>query len=399
MKLRRCLLGSVTIFAAVLTMTMVATPQPAPYTIDVILPITGSFAFDGFTDAQTFRVFEAWANAHGGLRGQPIRFDIHDDQSSPALSVQLLTQIAVKHPAAVLGSSSAGICNALAPIAKDGPVLYCFSPAILPPKNGYVFATSISVDPYINAMMRYFRLRGFHRIAIISSVDGSGIADDQATRRVLEYSEQRDVQVVDWEHFNPTDLTIDAQAANIKRSNAQAIIAWTSGTPFGTVLRSLHDAGVDLPVMTTQANGDPTQLKQYSTFLPRDLTMPGYAYALPTALLPSAQMRGPIADFYQAYKDAGVRPSPSKTGSVWDPALIVLSGIRKLGPTATATQLRDYILSLRGFPGVDGIYDFSNGDQHGLSDKAVVLVSWNAATDTWSTRSGPGGLPIASSGR
>ena len=75
-------------------MTMVAAPQSTPYTIDVILPMTGSFAYDGFTDAQTFHVFEAWANAHGGLRGQPIRFDIHDDQSSPALSVQLLTQIA-----------------------------------------------------------------------------------------------------------------------------------------------------------------------------------------------------------------------------------------------------------------------------------------------------------------
>jgi branched-chain amino acid transport system substrate-binding protein len=378
-------------------MTMMAAPQPAPYTIDVILPITGSFAYDGFTDVQTFRVFEAWANAHGGLRGQPIRFEIHDDQSNPALSVQLLTQIQAKHPAAVFGSSSAGICNALAPIAKDGPVLYCFSPAILPPKNGYVFATSISVDPYINAMVRYFRLRGFHRIAIISSSDGSGIADDQSTRRVLEFPEQRDVQVVDWEHFNPTDLTIDAQAANIKRSNAQAIIAWTSGTPFGTVLRSLHDAGVDLPVMTTQANGDPTQLKQYVTFLPTDLTMPGYAYALPTALLPSPEMRKPIADFYQAYKDARMQPSVSKTGSVWDPALIVLTGLRKLGPTATATQLRDYILSLHRFPGVDGTYDFTSGDQHGLSDKAVVLVSWSSASDTWSTRSGPGGIPTTSS--
>ena len=124
------------------------------------------------------------------------------------------------------------------PIAKDGPVLYCFSPAILPPKGGYVFSTSIPVDPYINAMIRYFRLRGFHRLAIISSTDGSGVADDEATRRRLTLPENRDLRIVDWEHFNPIDLTVDAPAANIKHSDAQAIIIWISGTPFGTVLRS-----------------------------------------------------------------------------------------------------------------------------------------------------------------
>jgi hypothetical protein len=54
-------------------------------------------------------------------------------------------------------------------------------------------------------------------------------------------------------------------------------------------------------------------------------------------------------------------------------------------------------LSLHRFPGVDGTYDFTSGDQHGLSDKAVVLVSWSSASDTWSTRSGPGGIPTTSS--
>ena len=63
-----------------------------------------------------------------------------------------------------------------------------------------------------------------------------------------------------------------------------------------------------------------------------------------------------------------------------DAASIVLSGLRKLGPAATSTDLKTYILGLRNFPGIDGVYDFSRGDGHGLSDQSVVMASWNTKT-------------------
>ena len=76
-------------------------------------------------------------------------------------------------------------------------------------------------------------------------------------------------------------------------------------------------------------------------------------------------------------------------------AWIVLSGLRKIGPNATAEQLRDYILSLRGFAGVDGIYDFSDpADQHGLSDRNVVMVAWDGKTKGWIPLSGLGSVPV-----
>jgi branched-chain amino acid transport system substrate-binding protein len=257
-----------------------------------------------------------------------------------------------------------------------------------------VFSSGIAVDPFVAGMVRYFRLRGFHRLAVISSIDGSGQTDDESTRRALALPENKDVQVVVWEHFNPTDMSVAAQAANIKHSNAQAILVWTSGTAFGTVLRNLYDAGVDLPVQTTNGNGNVTQLRQYLAFLPKDFTMSGYQYLLPPNLLQSPSMRKPLADFVQAHKEAHVVPSQASSGGTWDPAAIVLSGLRQIGPQATATQLRDYILGLRNFPGIDGVYDFSSGDQHGLSDKAVVIVSWNPQTGEWHAVSGPGGVPL-----
>jgi hypothetical protein len=51
--------------------------------------------------------------------------------------------------------------------------------------------------------------------------------------------------------------------------------------------------------------------------------------------------------------------------------MMVIAALRKLGPNATATQARDYLLAIRNFVGINGRYDFSSGDQHGLSTRSI----------------------------
>ncbi|HXF33271.1 MAG TPA: ABC transporter substrate-binding protein [Candidatus Acidoferrales bacterium] len=370
-----------------------AASAAGPFTIDVILSMTGSYAFVGSADAQGLKVFEDYANRHGGLRGQPIRFDVHDDQSSPQIAVQLSQTLVARHPAVVLGSNGGSLCSAMMPNYKDGPVMYCLVPSIYPQRGGYVFATQVALDPFVNGMIRYLQLRGWTRLAIVSSTDGSGQVDDVSTANVLKYPENRNVQIVDWEHFNPADINITAQATHVKGSNAQAIVVWSAGTAFGTVLRGLSDAGVTLPVETTNANMHAAQLAQYLSFYPKELVMPGVPYLVPN-LPANSPLRAPIAEFFAAFKAANVKPEPGSAPFIWDAASIVLSGLRKLGPTATATELKNYILGLRNFAGIDGVYDFSRGDAHGLSDQSVVMASWNTKTQEFYAVSGMGGVPL-----
>lgn len=364
-----------------------------PYTIDVMLSLTGSYAFVGNEDADAFRVFENYANRTGGIRGQQLHFDIHDDQSSPAVAVQLSNQMIAKHPAIVMGSQGGSLCSAMMPLFKDGPVQYCLVPSIYPPKNGYVFAAQIALNPFVNGMIRYLRMRGWKKIAIITSIDGSGTVDDTATKESLTLPENKDVQVVAWEHFNPTDINVNAQAIRIKNSGAQAVIVWTAGTSFGTVLRSFSDVGVNLPVETSNANAQPRQLMGYQSFLPTEMVMPGPLYLSPAAA-DRPSLRKAFLAFYQAFAADGKKAEPGSAPSVWDSSSIVLSALRQLGPNASANDIRQYILGLREFAGTDGIYDFSSGDQHGLSDKSVVLTAFNPKTQEFVAVSGGGGVPL-----
>ena len=71
------------------------------------------------------------------------------------------------------------------------------------------------------------------------------------------------------------------------------------------------------------------------------------------------------------------------------------SDIRKLGPGATAQQLRDYMIHLKGFAGVDGLYDFDQSPQRGLGEQNVIVSRWNADSKHWDVVSEPTGIPLA----
>ena len=62
-----------------------AAPSGEPVTIDAIVSLTGQSAFAGAIHATALRMYENAANASGGIRGRPVHFEIHDDQSSSVI--------------------------------------------------------------------------------------------------------------------------------------------------------------------------------------------------------------------------------------------------------------------------------------------------------------------------
>jgi hypothetical protein len=80
--------------------------------------------------------------------------------------------------------------------------------------------------------------------------------------------------------------------------------------------------------------------------------------------------------------------------AAWDPAMILVDGLRKLGPDASAAKLRAYINSLRGWTGVNGPYDFKAEPQRGLGDKNIVMIRYNPKDGTFAAASKFGGDPL-----
>lgn len=370
-----------------------AAPAADPFEIDAILPLTGQAAFIGKASAEGLKAAESLVNKAGGIGGRPVTFVIQDDQSNPANDVQLANALIAKKVPIIMGSALVANCNAMVPLVKDGPVLYCLSPALHPDPGSYVFSGGVAASDTIFVAIRYARQRGWTRIATINPTDATGQDADKSIAAALADPENRSLQIVDRQHFNLTDVSVAAQIAHIEATNPQLVIAWASGTAIGTVFRAINDAAYAVPVLTSNANATYAQMKQVAQIVPKELYFSGVPSMEPDQVTDRATKRA--VDAYDAALAAmNVRPEVQAT--TYDPALIVVEAFRKAGAGATPDQLRDAIANIQNWVGANGPYDFRKYPQRGLGVNTATVLRWDPAKGTWYGVSAPGGAPLKS---
>lgn len=385
----RALIRAATVF--VLLGFLAAPAQTAePYDIYAVASLTGPVAISGKAAVETLHAAESVTNRTGGIHGRPVHFVVEDDQSNPATAVQLANAIFARHVPVFVGPTSAAPCSALYPlVAANGPVMYCFSPALRPAPQSYAFSAGISSKDIVLVALRYARARGWRRIAVLSSTDAIGQDGEAVIRQQLALPENVGLQLAADEHFNTSDGSVAAQLVRIQGANTQAVMVWANGTPFGTVLRGVNDLGLDLPLITNPGNLNSDQIRQYTAFLPKQLFFVGFRF-----LAYSIARPGPVHDaqqlFYETLHAQG-SPTDGTTGAIWDPALIVIDALRRLPDNATAQDVHDEIERLHGYAGINGIYDFRDGSQRGVGISGATVVRWNADARTWIPLTRPDG--------
>lgn len=365
------------------------------YPINVILPQTGGASFLGKAEHHALELVQKTVNASGGIHGKQLQFKFYDDQSSPQTAVQMANEVLATKPSVMIGPAIVAMCNAVAPLVKDGPVMYCMSPGIHPPAGSYVFTSSVSTHDLENALIRYFRLKGWTRIALITSTDASGQDAERGVDEVLKLPENKDVKLVERVHFNPTDVSVAAQIERVKAAKPQAFIAWSTGAPIATVFKGIVQAGLDVPVATTDGNMTYAQMKQYAAFLPKQLYFPSAAWAAhgPGVEVPAAVQKAQD-EFYAAYKAEGAAPDAAANHG-WGPAMVIIDALRKLPENATAAQVREYIAKQTSYAGINGVYDYQKVPQRGLSVENAIVTRWDAAQQRWEPVSKATGIPLA----
>jgi len=363
-----------------------------PVDLPSILSLTGPAAFIGGEEQKALIAIERDVNAHGGIHGRPIHFVVQDDQSSPQVGVQLVNALAAKNVPAIFGPTASGVCSAVYAIVKDaGPVSYCYAPGIHPAPGSYAFSATVGSRDMATVIARWIRLKGWTRVAIISSTDASGQDFEHGFDAALaEPDNAGTLHLIAREHFAVNDLTVTAQLARIKTAAPQVLIAWTAGTGFGTVMHGVKDTGIDLPIVGGNGNMIPQQLAQYADFLPKDVYFPGGR-----GMSREGTGAGPVRDkqtvYFNAMAALGAKIS-FPNFAAWDSTLVMLDGFRDLGFNINARQMRDSIRARRGWVGINGIYDFRDAEQRGVGPMNCVIDRYDPAKGVFEPASKPGGF-------
>jgi len=282
----------------------------------------------------------------------------------------------------------------MAPLMQSGPVMYCLSPGVHPAAGSYIFTTSVSTRDLAQAIIRYFRMKGWTKIALMTSTDASGQDAEQSVLNAVKLDENKAVELVAREHFNPADVAVSAQIENVKAAQPQAFIAWSTGAPVATIFKGIVQAGLEIPIATTDGNMTHAQMQQYASFLPKQLFIPAAKWVTHGSTVKRSEGETAAQEkFDAAYKAAGVEPDVASAHG-WDPTMMLVEGLRKLGPNATAAQLHDYLTHLKGFAGINGIYDFEREPQRGLDVADTVVTLWDPAKNNWIPVSQAAGAPL-----
>jgi branched-chain amino acid transport system substrate-binding protein len=385
---RRAVLG------ALLAMLFVAPPATAadPINIYAVLPLSGPLAFAGREESEAIRLFEATVNKGGGIKGRPLNFIITDDQTSPQVAVQLMTQALANHPPVVIDGGPATTCRATQTLVSNGPVEYCLSPAIHPDPGSYVFSSLYSSNDIFAVQMRYLRTRGLKNIGVLNGTDASGQDADNILQALIKTPENAGAGMtfVAHEHFSLTDLTVRAQLERIKAAGAQALIATTVGTSTGTLLHGVQEVGLEGPVLVSAANMSYPQLESYKGFMPKELLFSGPPALVPDAI-PDAGVKVAVLKYLNSYKAAGAARPGINSFVTWDPINLIAAALDRRGADATPAQVRDEINGTRNWAGILGRYNFAVQPQRGLGTAWVVVERWDPDKDAFVAVSKPGG--------
>ena len=381
------------IAAMALLLPAAAWAQDAP--LNVILSMTGNAAFLGQMRQRTLTAMEKPLNQEGGIGGKPIRFVFHDDQTSPQVTVQITSSLLAEHPPVVLGASLSGTCTAELPLIKaNGPVAYCFSPGIHPPPGSYMFSAGTSTRDLAQMMFRYFLARGWTRVATMTSSDVTGQEMEEGFDEARRTPGLDAVNMVSRQRFNIGDVSTAAQIGRIAEAKPDVLIVWSTGSAVAGVFKAMIQAGLDVPVVTSNGNMSVDVMRQFAGFLPKTLLVPAPAF-LPHEGLYTQDPRTEKkqAAYYKTMQEAGL-PIDLNTAGVWDATLMVVDGLRTLGEKATPQKLREWLAALKDYPGIVGIYDFTRIPQRGAGEEDSIMARWDAAGDKWVPVAAPGGKPL-----
>lgn len=355
---------------------------------------TGAGSFLGSREVKALNDLADTVNASGGINGHPIKMDIKDNQSNPSTNVSLATPWIAQHVPFILNGSIAGVDSAVDALAtSNGPFIYDLSPGNHPAAGSMVFSTDISTASLIKADLTYLKSKGLTKIAAITSTDGSGVDGLKQLKAALSESAFSSFQLLTSQTFDPTAVNVNTQMSVIKSKNPQALVVWTTGAPFGTVLKSMSALGMsNVPTTTTAGNDAYSELKAFSAYLPKDLYIAMGPQNIPLNDLPSGPVKSQDTTFYNAITAKGGHPGDAY-GLSWDPAQLMVQALKKLGVNATAKQILTFMQSLKNVPGIDGEYNTSVSNHRGLSINNLYVATWNG--NSFTPVSGLAGKPLS----
>ena len=334
-----------------------------PLKIGMVAPVTGSLAEPGLYQVQGAKLAVEDINKIGGVLGRPIDLVIEDNQTTNPGSVLAFSKLAGdKNIPAFIGPILSTQVHAMAPDiqrtgrpvmigATDPGLTHMGNPWLFRCRPNDIYSARVIADYGVNTL-------GKKRWAIVYSTDAFGTSGMKNLVEVLKGAGVEPVLIQGYSNNSP-DFTPVAFA--VKQSGADVMGTYMAFSPdLGIFARQLRQLGVNIAWV-----GSPSTLSRAA------VRLAGPALSGCNAVSDFAADSSPAAKEFAAKYEATYKSTPDYQVAWTYDAVHVLALAIGNAKSLEPQKIREAILSVRGYQGAEGIYNFDqNGD--GLHGYNVV---------------------------
>ena len=326
-----------------------------PLKIGMVATLTGSAAEPGRDETQCAKLAAEEVNKAGGVLGRPIELVIEDSQTTNPGVVLAFSKLAGdKDIPAFIGPITSTGAHAMAPDVQrlgkpvmiggtDPQLTHMGNPWLFRFRPNDIYSARVIADYGVNTL-------GKKKWAIVHSTDAFGTS---GMKNLVEDLKGMDVEPALVQGYTSNSQDFTPVVLAVKQSGADIMATYmTIAADQAIFARQLRQLGVNITWV-----GSPTTVQTTTLKLAGPALFGSYAVA------DFAADSSPAAKEFATKYEANYKSAPDLYGAWTYDAVHVLALAINNAKSLEPQKIRDAILSVKDYPGVEGTYNFDqNGD-------------------------------------
>ena len=354
--------------------TAVSVPTGEPVVFGAIVSATGPAAPLGEPERNVLQMMEKEINARGGVLGRPLKIVIADDKSDPKEAVTAVNRLTDQEKAVAIigGTTSASTLAVKAITAQKGIPQMAMAAANditdkapaewiwrLPPKDAVAAERALT---YISKTLKV------KKIAVLHDENAFG---SSGNAEIAKTAPSQGLEIVATESYKTNDTDLTAQLTKIRGSNPEAIVVWGTNPGPALAAKNMKQLGIKIPYIGSHGIANKTFI-ELAGDAAEGVVFPAGKLTVPSSITDAKQKEITEA-FIAAYQAAFSSAPNTFAGHAFDAVSLLVAAIEKSGGTEAA-GIQTALNATQGFPGPDGIYNYSATNHDGLTASDMIIV-------------------------
>jgi branched-chain amino acid transport system substrate-binding protein len=371
----RMMLGTLLAVAVALTLLLGGCSKEKPATVvGGIFSITGPASYLGEPERNTLQILVDDINAKGGIKGQPVKAVIYDDEGNVTKArLHAEKLIANDKALAIIGPSLTHTSMTVLEVTQKAkvPLISCAAGVgITAPakERQWVFKTAQTDQMAVSRIFQYLQKHGLTKLAIFTVSTGFGLSGkEQLEAQAPKFG----LEIVANEVFGEKDTDMTPQLTKIRSTPAQAVICWGTGPAPALVAKNMKQLGLTIPLV--QSHGAASRkFIELAGDAADGIIMPAGKLAVYKQLPDSDPQKKVCQTYDDMYQKKFKAPASSFGGYAYDAGQMLKLAIEKSG--ADQAKIRGDLENTKNYVGVSGIFNMTPEDHNGLTPDAFVMV-------------------------